>query len=62
MSAHAESLSLPDPPVGPLSLAWAFVTTFVAMLRRCASEPSMPRMSEHWLLSLDRDSSRFVDQ
>ena len=62
MSARAESLSLPDPPVGPLSLGWAFVTAFVAMLRRRASEPSMPRMSEYWLLSLERDSSRFFDQ
>jgi hypothetical protein len=62
MAAHAQSLSLPNPPRLFIPALWAFLTAFVEMLRRLASEPSMPRMSEQWLLSLERDSSRFFDQ
>jgi hypothetical protein len=63
MAAHAESLSLPNPPVHRLLMPalWALVTALLAVLRRLARQPSMPRMSEQWLLSLERESGRFLD-
>jgi len=39
-------------------LGWAFVATLVALIRRVASQPSLPRMSDQWLLSHQVDFNR----
>jgi hypothetical protein len=39
-------------------LGWAFVATLVAIIRRFTRQPSLPRMSEQWLLSNRADFER----
>ena len=43
--------------LGPV-LGWAFVATLLAVIRRVTREPSLPRMSEQWLLSHQSDFYR----
>ena len=61
MAARAEDLSFAEHPfrwlLGP-ALGWAFVTTLIAMIRRRATEPSLPRMSPQWLHSHYREFNR----
>ena len=64
MSTSAEGLSFPYRPyrppwriVGPV-IGWAFLTTALATLLRMARKPSMPRMSEQWLLSHQTEFNR----
>jgi hypothetical protein len=62
MPARAEGFTLPhgsgrrilNRPV----LGWAFVATLVALIRRVARQPSLPRMSDQWLLSRQADFDR----
>jgi hypothetical protein len=39
-------------------IGWAAVATIVAWIRRVTTEPSLPRMSEEWLLSHQSDFNR----
>jgi hypothetical protein len=61
MAARAEELRFQDNPPGgvfrPL-LGWAAVVTVMAIIRRYAREPSLPRMSEHWLVSHQTEFNR----
>ena len=61
MPARAERLpfqsSTEDGVVKPLG-GWAALATVVAWMRRVATEPSLPRMSEEWLLSHQSDFNR----
>jgi len=68
MSTTAEGLSFPYRPYRPLwrrmlgpVIGWAFVTTALATLLRMALKPSMPRMSEQWLLSHQTEFNRLGD-
>jgi hypothetical protein len=58
MAARAEGVSFPGHPlrwlVGP-ALGWVLVTTLIAVIRRRATKPSLPRMSPQWLHSHDRE-------
>ena len=61
MPAHVERLPLPHRPARHVLkpvLGWAFVAAVVAVIRRFAQQPSLPRMSEHWLLSHQNDFNR----
>ena len=61
MPARVESFPLPHCPVrGFLApvLGWAFVATLLAVIRRMTRQPSLPRMSEQWLLSHQREFHR----
>jgi hypothetical protein len=42
-------------------LGWAALPTIVAWIRRVTREPSLPRMSEEWLLSHQREFNRDHD-
>jgi hypothetical protein len=61
MSARVEGLSFPHHPLrrlfGP-ALGLAVVATLLAKLRQRALKPSMPRMSEQWLLSHAKEFNR----
>jgi len=39
-------------------LGWAFVAALIAVIRRIARQPTLPRMSEQWLQSRQTDFSR----
>ena len=39
-------------------LGWAFVAALLAVIRRVTRQPSLPRMSEQWLLSHQADFHR----
>lgn len=39
-------------------LGWAFVMAVIAVIRRIARQPSLPRMSDQWLQSRQPDFSR----
>jgi len=54
MPARAERLPFQSSTErsGPqASLGWAPLPTIIAWIRRVTREPSLPRMSEEWLLS-----------
>jgi hypothetical protein len=61
MSTTAEGLSFPYRPLrrilGPV-FGCAFLTAALATLLRRALKPSMPRMSEQWLLSHQTEFNR----
>ena len=61
MSVRAEPLPLqqdsPGSVLKPL-LGWAALFTVIALVRRYTREPSLPRMSEHWLLSHQTEFNR----
>ena len=64
MSAHVEVFPLPHRPVRRIlkpGLGWALVATLLAVIRRLTQQPSLPRMSEQWLLSHQREFSRNQD-
>jgi hypothetical protein len=42
-------------------LGWAGMPTIVAWIRRVTREPSLPRMSEQWLLSHQSEFNRDHD-
>jgi hypothetical protein len=54
MPAHAEDLSFPhrSPELlsGPV-FGWGFLSAVIALIRQKALTPTLPRMSEQWLLS-----------
>ncbi|HXD16956.1 MAG TPA: hypothetical protein VN654_08065 [Vicinamibacterales bacterium] len=45
------------PVLGPV-LGWAFVAGLLAVIRRLTRQPSLPKMSEQWLLSRQADFHR----
>ena len=61
MSVRAEQLPLQQDSSGsvlkPL-LGWAALIAAVALIRRYTREPSLPRMSEQWLLSRQTEFNR----
>jgi hypothetical protein len=61
MSARVESFPLPHAS-GRRNfnrvLAWAFVAALLAVIRRLTRQPSLPRMSDQWLLSHQADFHR----
>ena len=61
MPAHVERFTLPSGSgrrnLNPV-LGWAFVATLMALIRRVARHPSLPRMSDQWLLSHQADFNR----
>jgi hypothetical protein len=61
MSVRAEQLPLQPQSSGsvlkPL-LGWAALVAFIAIVRRYTREPSLPRMSEQWLLSRQAEFNR----
>lgn len=64
MPAHVERFPLAHRPVGGIFapvLGWAFVATLLALIRRVTRQPSLPRMSEEWLLSHQREFLRNQD-
>jgi hypothetical protein len=62
MPARVERFTLPHQTARHTMLApvlgWAFVVTLLAVIRRLARQPSLPRMSEQWLLSRQADFHR----
>jgi len=61
MPARVESFPLHHRPVRQILkpvLAWAFVATVLAVIRRYTRLPSLPRMSGQWLLSHQADFNR----
>ena len=42
-------------------LGWAVLAAILALVRRLAREPSLPRMSEQWLLSHQREFNQDPD-
>jgi hypothetical protein len=64
MPARVESFPLPHRPVRRILkpvLGWAFVATLLAVIQRMTRQPSLPRMSEQWLLSHQREFNRRQD-
>jgi hypothetical protein len=62
MLARVERFTLPHQTdrhmmLGPV-LGWALVAALLAIIRRLARQPSLPRMSEQWLLSRQVDFHR----
>jgi len=61
MPARVESFPLPHRPgrrsLKPV-LGWAFVAALLAVVRRVTRQPSLPRMSEQWLLSHQQEFHR----
>jgi len=61
MPARVESFPVPHRPVrrilGPV-LGWAFLAAVVALIHRYTRQPSLPRMSDQWLLSHQADFNR----
>jgi hypothetical protein len=64
MPARAERLpfqsSTEHAGLKPL-IGWAALATIVAWIRRVMTEPSLPRMSEQWLLSHQTEFNRDHD-
>jgi hypothetical protein len=64
MPARAERLSFQSSTehgvLKPLT-GWAALATVVGWMRRVATEPSLPRMSEEWLLSHQNEFNRDHD-
>ncbi len=61
MAARVETFPLPHRSGRRLFkpvLVWAFVAALAAIVRRAARQPSLPRMSDQWLLSHQRDFDR----
>jgi len=61
MPARVASFPLPHRQSSRLLwpvLGWAFVAALVAVIRRKAQQPALPRMSEQWLLSHQREAYR----
>ena len=64
MPARAERLPLEsgtEHGMPQASLGWATVSTIVAWIRHVTLEPSLPRMSEEWLLSHQSEFNRDHD-
>jgi hypothetical protein len=64
MPAHVQSFPLPHRPVRRILkpvLGWALVATVLAVIRRVTRQPSLPRMSDQWLLSHQREFNRNQD-
>jgi hypothetical protein len=61
MPAHVEVFPLPQRPdrhiIKPV-LGWALVAAVLAVLRRYTRQPSLPRMSDQWMLSHQSDFNR----
>jgi len=61
MPARVEGFPLPQRPgrqiIKPV-LGWAFVAAVLALIRRYTHQPSLPRMSDHWMLSHQSDFNR----
>jgi len=57
MPARVATFPLPHRPGDPV-LGGALLAALVAFVRRLAQQPSLPRMSEQWLLSHQRESYR----
>ena len=64
MPAHVQSFPLPHRPgrriLKPV-LGWAFVATLLTIIRRVTRQPSLPRMSDQWLHSHQREFNRNQD-
>jgi hypothetical protein len=61
MSVRAEQLPLQQESSGSILkplLGWAAVIAVAALIRRYTREPSLPRMSEQWLLSRQAEFNR----
>jgi len=61
MPARVESLPIPPRPARKLLkpvLGWALFAGVVAVIYRYARQPSLPRMSDQWLLSHQADFNR----
>ena len=61
MPARVERFPLPHETGRQLFrpiLGWAFVAALLAIVRRVARQPSLPKMSEQWLLSRQADFDR----
>jgi hypothetical protein len=50
---HGTSVSVLKPVLG-----WAALAAILALIRRVTREPSLPRMSEQWLLSHQHQFNR----
>jgi hypothetical protein len=64
MPARAERLSLQsstERAVLQALLGWVALPTIVAWIRRVTREPSLPRMSEQWLISHQTEFNRDHD-
>ena len=64
MPARVERFPLPQRASGSLLkplLGWALLAGAIAVIRRLTREPSLPRMSEHWLHSHQREFNREYD-
>jgi len=61
MPARVEEFPLPHRSTwrafGPF-LGWAFLATLFALIWRAARQPSLPKMSDEWLLSRQQDFAR----
>jgi hypothetical protein len=61
MPARVEGFPVPHRPAGSMLkpiLGWALVATILAIVRRYTRQPSLPRMSEQWLLSHQSEFNR----
>ncbi len=61
MPARVEGFPLPHHPVRRMLtpvLGSALVAALIAIIRRYARQPSLPRMSEQWLLSHEAECRR----
>ena len=61
MPARVETFPLPHrhgPGMLKPILGWALLAALVAVLRRMTQQPSLPKMSEQWLLSHQREFYR----
>jgi len=61
MPARVEQFPLPQRDAGNLwkpLLGWAAVAATLAVIRRLAREPSLPRMSDEWLASQQSEFNR----
>jgi hypothetical protein len=61
MPARVEGFPLHHRPVRRILkpvLGWALVATILAVIRRYTRQPSLPRMSDQWLLSHQADFNR----
>ncbi len=64
MPAHIEIFPLPHRPNRRIlkpALGWALVAALLALVKRATREPSLPRMSDQWLLSHQREFNRNQD-
>jgi hypothetical protein len=61
MAVRAERLPLQQESSGSILkplLRWAALVACIALVRRYTREPSLPRMSEQWLLSRQAEFNR----